>query len=56
MIIHIDYYKEGEAASCPWFWWIEEDGVNQGYGWASSKKSAFRDACNYYCLLHKWED
>jgi hypothetical protein len=41
MIIHIDYYKEGEVASCPWFWWIEEDGANQGHGWSSSKKSAF---------------
>lgn len=56
MTIHIDYDKESEVANSPWFWWIEENGANQGHGWAMSKKIAFQNACNYYSLLHEWED
>ena len=56
MTIHIDRIDDEEMKEWPFFWWIEINGVNKGFGWSKTEKEAVKAASAQYMITHKWED
>ena len=56
MLININYIEDDGMKDFPYFWMISKNGHNEGHGWATTEKEAFKDAYAFYMSIHKWEN